>query len=70
LGKTLVNAVSVGVVGNDENAAVGPCGGCKESQACQNCGKNPNCGENMHDVPEKSKVVTVATANAGDFAAK
>ena len=43
-GKALVNAVPVGVVGNDEDAAVSACGGCKESRACQNDGKNPNCG--------------------------
>ena len=55
LGKALVNAIPVGVVGNDEDAAVGPCGGCKESHACQNDGKNPNCGESMHDGPGKGE---------------
>ncbi len=48
LGKALVDAVSIGLVGNDEHAAVRPCGGRKESQACQNRGKNPKRGENIH----------------------
>lgn len=48
LGKALVDAVSVGLVGNDENAAVRPSGGREESRACQNAGKNPSYGENMH----------------------
>lgn len=52
LGKTLVNAIPVGLVGNDENAAVGPCGGRKESSANQKSGKSPKRGGNLHNVPE------------------
>ncbi len=48
LGKALVDAVSVGLVGNDENATVRPGGSGKESRACQNAGKNPSHRKNMH----------------------
>ncbi len=48
LGKALIDAVSVGLVGNDENAVVRPRGGREQSRACQNAGKNPSCGKNMH----------------------
>lgn len=55
LGKALVDAVSVGLAGNDENAAVRPGGGREQSRACQNAGKNPSHRKNMHDVPEKKE---------------
>lgn len=48
LGKALVDAVPVGLIGDDENAAVRPRGGREQSRACQNAGKNPNRGKNMH----------------------
>jgi hypothetical protein len=68
LGKALVNSVPVGVVGNDEDAAVGPCCSRKESHACQNDGKNPNCGESMHEGREKGEVMAEsATENTGRF---
>ena len=44
LGKTLVNAVPVSLVGDDENATIGACDGCKETTAAKKTGKTRNAG--------------------------
>mgnify|MGYP001090143613 CR=1 FL=1 len=59
-GEALVNAIAVGLVGDDENAAVRPCGGSRaESQTCQKHGGQKN-GDNAHAVPEKWEAVDLA----------
>ena len=62
-GETLVDAISVGLVCDDENAAVGPCSGSRQESHA-----DEKCGDHSHRAPVIGEIVVAS--HGGDFAAK
>ena len=61
-GEALVDAISVGLVCDDENTAVGRCSGCREEGHA-----DQNSGDDSHRAPGTEKIVAASHDDAGRF---